>query len=223
MLTIHQIEHLVWMGLIDKISKAEKIVLLDTVDYERQYFHNRNKIRTSQGWQYITIPVQAHNNHIPLKEILITNDNNWQKKYLNAIKLNYSKSKYFEKYYSSIDFIINQPYKFLIDINASLLYYFLKCLDINKKIYLSSELNLNPELKKTDLLLEICQKLKADTYLSGASGKDYLQVEKFNQAGIQVEFHQFEHPIYEQVYTPFIPGMSVLDYLFNCGGKLWIK
>jgi len=221
-ITIHQPEFCSYIGFYDKIAKVDALVIADSFQVKKNYFDNRNKIRTSQGWQWITIPIEK-DNHKSFRDVKVMNEHNWKTKMLNSIRQNYSKSLYFDKYYPRIEEIITQKFEFLFDYNCRLFVQIKEWLNIKPPILtLTSELELQSE-DGSDKCLEICQKLRADTYLSGASGKDYLQVEKFNQAGIQVEFHQFEHPIYEQVYTPFIPGMSVLDYLFNCGGKLWIK
>jgi 16S rRNA G966 N2-methylase RsmD len=217
-ITLHQVENLPWLGLLDKLSKSDEFVLLDTVQYEAHYFQNRNKIRTKDGWTYLTIPVESHN-HKSLKEVLISPDNNWKKKYLNTIKQNYSKSPYFDKYYPYLEFIINKNYTHLIDYNKDLLYHFLEWFSIKKSFYYSSQLEIDTSLKSTDLLVEICSKLNANTYLSGISGRDYLDLEKFKEANIEVEFHNFFHPTYKQVYEPFIPGMSAIDLLFSYGDR----
>ena len=122
-ITIHQNENLIWLGLIDKISKADEFVILDTVDFEKNYFQNRNKIRTKDGWSWVTIPVEKHN-HKPIKDIKVSFDNNWKKKYLGTIEQNYKKSPYFEQYFPYIQYIINKNYSYLIDYNRDLLYHF---------------------------------------------------------------------------------------------------
>ena len=221
-ITIHQPEFCSYIGFYDKIAKADALVIADSFQVKKNYFDNRNKIRTSQGWQWITIPIEK-DNHKSFRDVKVMNEHNWKTKMLNSIRQNYSKSPYFDLYYPRIEEIIKEKFEFLFDYNCRLFMQIKEWLNIKTPILtLTSELELQSE-DGSDKCLEICQKLKADTYLSGASGKDYLKLDKFNQAGIQVEFHQFEHPIYEQVYKPFIPGMSVLDYLMNCGGKMWIK
>jgi hypothetical protein len=211
---IHQIEHIPHLSLFVKFAKADVIVLGDNFQFKKNYYENRNKIRTKEGWQWITIPVEK-DNHKPIKDIKVIDGNRWKEKYLNAIKQNYSKSLNFDKYYPVIEKTINISLNYLIEYNMHFLFLLWYWFGIDRKFYLASELGLNPELKATDLLLEICKKLKADTYLSGPSGKDYLELEKFKEANIEVIFHEFEHPIYKQVYEPFIPGMSSIDYLFN--------
>jgi hypothetical protein len=206
-ITIHQIEHLPHISLFKKFAKANIIVLGDTFQFKKNYFENRNKIKANnkQGWQWITVPVQSHN-HKQMKDIQISYSYDWQKKYLSSIKFNYEKAIYFCKYYEDIQYIISKNYKYLRDLNYHLIKIFLKWFNIKKEIILTSELNLNPELKGTDLLVEICKKVGADTYLSGASGRDYLELNKFGD--IKVIFHEKEE------------GLSAIDHLFRIGGFL---
>jgi hypothetical protein len=219
--TIHQVEHLVWLGLLDKIYKSDVFVLADTFDFKKNYFENRNKIRTKEGWQWLTVPVEKEN-HKPINEVSIIYNETWQKKYLGALKQNYSNSPCFNRYYPEIEMCIMEKYGqtiYISDLNEILLKLFLKWFNIKTPVILSSTLRLNESLRSSERLLEICQKVNADTYLSGSSGKDYLNLNLFGKNNIKVVFHEFIHPIYSQQFEPFIPGMSSLDYLFNCGGK----
>lgn len=221
-ITVHQPEFCSYLGFYDKIAKADAFVIADSFQVKKNYFDNKNKIRTSQGWQWITIPIE-NSNHKSFNEVKIMHEHNWKIKMLNSIRQNYSKSLYFDKYYFRIEEIITQKYDTLFGYNLDFIYQIMIWLNIKTPILaFTSELDLHSQ-DGSDKCLEICQKVKADSYLSGTSGKDYLNLDKFNQAGIQVEFHHFESFEYKQVYKPFIPGMSVLDYLMNCGGQLWIK
>jgi len=217
--TIHQCEHLVWLGLLDKISKADVFILADNFQFKKNYYENRNKIRTKDGWQWLTVPVEK-DNHKPINEVKIINDIKWQLKYLNTIKQNYQKSEKFNFYYLDIENIILGNWSSIGHLNERLLKLFLNWFNIKTSIIRSSELNLQHLNEGTITLLEICQKVGADTYLSGSSGKDYLDLSLFEKNNIKVVFHEFIHPIYKQQYEPFIPGMSALDYLFNCGGPI---
>jgi hypothetical protein len=216
--TIHQIEHLVWLGLVDKISKADVFVLADNFQFKKNYYENRNKIRTKDGWQWLTVPVEK-DNHKPINEVKIINDIKWQLKYLNTIKQNYQKSEKFNFYYLDIENIILGNWSSIGYLNERLLKLFLNWFNIKTSIIRSSELNLQHLNEGTITLLEICQKVGADTYLSGSSGKDYLNLDLFEKNNIKIVFHEFIHPIYKQQYSPFIPGMSAIDYLFNEGNK----
>ena len=95
----------------------------------------------------------------------------------------------------------------------------LKVFKINTKIYVASELDLSGEFKNNLLLIEICKKFSADTYISGAGGKNYLDLGLFKENGIEVKFNDFLHPIYKQMFEPFIPNLSAIDLIFNYGDK----
>jgi hypothetical protein len=217
--TAHQIEHLGWLGLLDKFSKADLIVLCDSMQFKKNYYENRNKIRTQDDWQWLSVHVETEN-HKPMKEIKINNEHHWNKKYLKSIIQSYKKSPYFNTYYPKLEEIINKNNIYLIDLNIKLLYQIMDWFGIKKEICFLSKLNINPNFKSTDLLVEIAKKTNADRFLAGPSGKDYIEQYKFEKASIEVKFHEFIHPIYKQQYEPFIPNMSAIDYLFNCGGKI---
>jgi hypothetical protein len=211
--TAHQIEHLAWLGLLDKFNKADSIILCDSMQFEKDNYHNRNKIRTKDGWQWLTVPVE-HNNHKPMKEIKI-NGNFWIKKYLRVISQNYNKSTHFNYYYPTLEKIINKNEKYLIDLNMNLIYQMWKWFGIKKEFCFLSQLNIDPKFKTTDLLIEISKATQADIFLAGMCGNTYIEQEKFKKANIILNFHQFTYPIYKQLFQPFIPGMSSIDYLFN--------
>lgn len=225
-ITVHQPECFVHLALIDKISKANVFVIADTFQVKKNYYDNRNKIRVnnSLGWQWITIPISA-DNHKSFREVTVSSDIHWKSKLLSAIKQNYGKSPFFAYYYSGIWDTIKKPYTTLFEYNYDLLCLFLRWFNVKTKIVLASDLNLDSQLKSSDALIEICNSFKSTelddiTYLSGPSGKDYLELNKFANNVIAVTFHEFEHPIYKQQYEPFIPELSALDYIFNKGKYL---
>jgi hypothetical protein len=216
-LTIHQPECFPYLGLINKVSKADVFVIADSFQVKKNYYDNRNKIRTAQGWQWITIPI-SKDNHLSFREVRVIHEHNWQSKLLNALKQNYSKAPYFSLYFPTIEEIINKKHTFLFDYNFELLCQILSWFNIGTpQVAFTSSLKLK-STNGSDKCLEICKKLQANNYLSGISGRDYLNLEKFKDGGVDVKFHEFIHPIYKQVYEPFIPGMSSIDYLFNFGG-----
>jgi hypothetical protein len=204
-ITIHQPEHLVWKGLLDKISKADVFVILDDVQFEKNNFQNRNKIRYGNSWTWLTVPVKKHSLNTPINEIEISHSVNWVGTYLNLLKIAYKDSPNFESLYTKIEDIFNQNFKLLIDLNLALLYLFLKEFDIKTKVVLASSLNISPTLKGSDRILGICKNLKAKKYLSGQSGLNYLRVSEFLEHGIEVDFHYYDTS----------DNLSAVDYLFN--------
>lgn len=214
--TIHQPEHMPWLGFFHKIAKVDKLVILDNVQFSKNYFQNRNKVRTPEGWTWLTVPVNRSIETL-IKDVAIANDPRWKRKWLDTIYYNYKKAPNFDRYFEGLSNLINEGWGKLSDLNIALLSFLSAFLNIHTEFVLASELNVNGN--GSELLLDICERTSADSYLSGISGKEYLDLKKFQNTDIEVIFQEFHHPIYKQMHEPFIPCMSVIDLLFNHGDK----
>lgn len=209
---IHQPQYLPWIGYFDKIDCADVFVLLDNVQYKKNEWQNRNRIKTSQGWQWITVPV-LYKYPEKINEVKINNTVDWRKKHLNALTYNYSKAPFFEKHRRFLEKTFSTNWEFLVEINTHVIQYLINALGIDKKIVLASSLRLREG--PTNRLVDICKHVQADTYLSGKDGAKYMNLDTFAQAKIKVIFQDFRHPIYPQLYEKFEPYMSIVDLLFN--------
>lgn len=214
--SIRQPGYLPYLGFFKKIQSSDVFVYLDDVQYERGDWDNRNKIWTVNGSAWLTVPVLNKLGE-KLNEVKIDNTKNWNFKHRTTIKMNYQKAPFFDKYWEKIETIFNQKWEKLIDLNFSLIEFFNSELNIKTKTVKSSELNIHST--GSNRLLEICQKLNADIYLSGALGKNYLDKNIFSSAKISVMYENFLHPIYNQMNNNFIPNLSIIDLLFNEGEK----
>lgn len=219
-LSVHQPQYIPWLGYFDKIDKSDCFVFLDNVQYKVREYQNRNKIRIKDGWIWLTIPVTSKGmGRQKISEIKIDNESEWQKKHLRSFESWYGQAKFFKKYHNFFENAYSIKWEKLMDLNIHIIKYLLKELKIETPLYYESRVGTTSQ--GTDRIIEICTKLKGSTYLSGIGGKDYLEEEKFSQAGIKLEYQKFNHPTYNQLYTPtdnsFIPFMSVLDLLFNEG------
>jgi hypothetical protein len=214
--SIRQPGYLPYMGFFKKIQSCDIFVFLDDVQFEKNDWDNRNKIKTSEGIMWLTVPV-VHKFGQKLNEIKIANNGNWKDKHRKAIKLNYQKSRFFENYWTEIDDILAKEWDTLIDLNFILIDYFSSKMGINTKTIRSSELNIKST--GSERLLEICKKVSSDTYLSGELGKNYLDEEIFKQSNIKIIYEKFQHPIYTQLGNIFQSNMSIIDLLFNEGEK----
>lgn len=212
--TIHQPEHLSYLGFFHKVSMADTLVLLDNVRYEKNYFQNRNKVYTSQGVRYVTVPVTNTNGLINKVRICDNFFTHLCRKNVRTIEQAYGKSPFFKKYGDDfLNLYSSSMSSSLPTYNETLLKFILKALEIDVRVINASTLGVKGA--KTDLLLDICHKVNADKYISGASGLTYLEREKFD---IPVEFQKFAHPIYTQWgKTEFQPYLSIIDALFNVG------
>ncbi len=221
-LSVHQPQYIPWLGYFDKIDKSDCFVFLDQVQYKPREYQNRNKIRTKDGWMRLTVPVVSRGlGRQKICDVKIDNKTDWQKKHWESLKSCYNRAAFFKRHYHFFESVYSAKWERLIELNVHIIKYLLKELKIKTPLYY--ELEIYTSSQGTDRIIEICKKLKADTYLSGIGGKNYLEEEKFVQAGIKLHYQNFVHPAYRQLYTQadnsFLPNMSVLDLLFNEGDK----
>lgn len=215
---IHQPMYLPWCGLFDRISRCDIFVLLDNVQYSKNYFINRNKIKTPSGWSWITIPVLTHGKQNPLiKDVDIDQKILWENQHWKSIFFSYSKAPFFSEHADFFKDLYAERYLHLDYVIEKSLAYLLKSLDISTKIIRASDLDISG--KKDEYILNICKNLGADQYLSGPDGRNYLNLQQWHDANIDVLFHDYQHPVYPQLYGNFEPNMSIIDLLFNCGTK----
>lgn len=212
---VHQPQYLPWLGYFDKMRRADVFCYLNDVQYKKNEWQNRNRIKTAQGWQWLTVPVCYH---FPEKinEVKINNTTGWQKKHLQALVTNYSRAPFYKTYSTIFEDTLARDWEFISELNIHLLEHLREALQINTKpTVISSDLELRDE--PTDRLIDICKALGADTYLAGQGGADYMDLERFENEGIQVMIQDFKHPVYAQLFADFESRLSIVDLLFNCG------
>lgn len=209
--------YLPWLGFFEQMYRSDIFVIYDDVQYNKHSWRNRNRIKTANGVQWLTVPVLVKFNGLPLiNEVKIDNKLNWRKKHLFSIKQNYSKAPFYKKYIDIFRDAYSRDWEYLIDINMYFIYELAKCLGINnKKIVRSSTLDVVGN--RIERLVSICKVFRADTFYEGAVGRNYLDEKYFAEHGIKLEYQDYKHPIYNQLYKDFVPYLSVIDLLFNHG------
>ena len=213
-LTVHQPAYLPWLGYFDKIARSDIFIFLDTVQFEKNNFINRNKIKTSNGPIWLTIPVlQKGHTESTLIETKIDNTKIWRDKHLRSIRMNYSKARFFETNYQKLLKQYDEDYDLLSDFCYYQLLFWLKELNIKTKVIRSSKLDIGT--KKSTLIVDLCNCFTATDYISGILGKDYLDKPLFKKNKINIVYQEYKHPIYNQLYGDFIPNMSVVDFWMN--------
>jgi len=213
--SIHQPQYLPWLGYFDKIRKADAFVFLDNVQFKKNEWQNRNKIKTAQKWQWLSVPV-IHRFGQKIFEVKINNTVAWTKKHLNALISNYSKAPFFKDHIVFFEKAYAREWEYLADINIHLIDYLARALGMgDKKFVKASKWQLREG--NTERLIDICKLLGADIYFSGKDGAKYLNLEEFEKEGIRVIFQDYHHPTYPQLFGSFEPYLSVIDLLFNCG------
>lgn len=223
-IAILQSNYIPWKGYFDLINMVDEFIFYDEVQYTKNDWRNRNKLKTFQGIKWVTIPVRQENLEQKIKDTTIA-DKKWNIKHWRTISQNYSKSKYFKDYkdifeelYLTCDeeYLSKINYKFITTIN--------EILGIKTKLRWSSEFELVDG--QTEKLLCICKDCNADIYLSGPAAKDYFNEELAKKENIQVEWMDYSgYKEYEQLYPPFEHGVSILDLIFNegCRAKEFMK
>ena len=213
-ISIHQPAYLPWLGFFDKINRSDIFIYLDTVQLEKNSYTCRNKIKTPQGSTWLTIPLitKGHTAN-SIGDIRIDNSQNWKKKHLKNIFFNYKKAKFFDELYPKIELLFKENFDLFSDLAYQHMVFWLNEFDIQTKIVKSSTLDI--ETKKSDLVLDLCSNFKASKYLSGALGKGYLNESMFDQHGIQIEYQDYSHPVYQQLNGEFLPYMGIVDFWMN--------
>jgi hypothetical protein len=215
LVAIHQPQYLPWLGYFDKLDRCDVFCLLDTVQYKKNEFQNRNRIKTADGWQWLTVPV-TYRFPQRIEEVGVNQTADWQRKHLQALKTNYSKAPFFDNYYASFEEFYQKSYEMIVDVNVASIELLMELLGLERKLVLASSLKVETE-DPTLRLVEICKILGGDFYLSGRDGANYMDIDMFAGHQIDILFQDFKHPQYPQCYGPFEPNMSVVDLLFNCG------
>jgi hypothetical protein len=212
---IHQPNFLPWIGYFYKILKSDIFVFLDNVQFTKNSFQNRVKIKTKEGAKWLTLPI-LHNFGQLTKDVLINNNEKWREKHLKTLEANYRKTPFYKEIASFIQGIyFHKEWTLMTELNIKLLTDVCECLSIKTKFILASSLNVKGT--STDLLINIIKKVNGNIYLSGKGGANYQQAEAFSQAGINLVYTDFKHPTYPQYWSDFSQGLSIIDYLFNCG------
>ena len=217
--TIHQPQYLPWLGYFDKAHQADVFILLDDVQFKKNEWQNRNRIRTAQGVQWLTVPVY-HEFGAKINEVKIDNKTPWRSHHQKAIELNYCKAPYFEEYFPYFKKAWEQEWCNLAEINIYFVRLIMDLLGIKTRVVLSSEYEVVEH--KTMRLVDLCKYFDTATYLSGEGGMAYLDEEQFKNNNIKILIQQYQHPVNPQRWINkndggFMSHLSVVDLIFNCG------
>lgn len=222
---ILQSNYIPWKGYFDIIGSVDEFVLYDDMQYTKNDWRNRNKIKTQNGLQWLSIPVRQESLHQKINETKIT-DPKWNVNHWKSIAQSYAKAPCYKVYKDELESLYNAAarFEYISDINRHFIDAICSMLGIRTKIRDSREFVLAEG--KSERLLALCQELGATTYLSGPAAKDYLDESIFVEAGIAVEWMDYSgYEEYHQLFPPFEHGVSVIDLILNEGenAKNFIK
>ncbi len=207
--------YLPWLGFFDQMRAVDVFVYYDDVQFDKHSWRNRNRIKSPSGQpQWLTVPV-LHQGFPRIIDVQIDNRMPWSRKHLGTIRQFYSRAPYLSTYLPCLEHLLTRNWTHLVDLDLALSQQLAEWLGITSFTTRSSELDIQGE--RSERLLRLCQHFGADTYLSGNAAQAYLDVELFERNGIQVVWQNYRHPTYPQINGEFIPYLSALDLLLNCG------
>lgn len=218
---IHQPHYFPWLGFLDKVAKSDKFIILDQVQLEKGSQMIRNRVLDISGnIKYLTISADTKDYlGREYRSIKVKDTDIWIKNQKNVLINYYRRAKYFDEVYAFMEEFYKNDFDTLFEWVFESVKEVCRVLSIDTPFVLQSEIEYDRDNRKSDMVMEICKALSADTYLSGRGGSSqYLDREKFWDNGIEIRFQVFEHPVYQQCQTSgFVSGLSVIDALFNCG------
>jgi hypothetical protein len=214
-IAVHQPQYLPWLGYFDKIDRADVFVLLDNVQFKKNEWQNRNRIKTAQGPQWLTVPVLYRFPQL-ICEVGINTKERWQHKQRQAILTNYRKASSWSILEFFFEEIFAKEWQTIGELNIHVVRELAALLGIATPLHAASELPTFPE-DPDERLIAVTRHFGADTYLAGSGGHGYMDLAKYENAGIQVVFQEYRHPEYRQMFGDFEPFMSVVDLIYNHG------
>lgn len=217
-LVVLQPGYLPWLGFFDQMDRADIFVYYDDVQFDKNGWRNRNRIKTASGIQWLSVPVLQKGRMAQLNNAVeIDHKQGWTKKHLMSLHQSYARSPYLDNYLPAIEEVLHRPWSHLVDLDIALAEVLAGQLGVHAETHRASQLGVNGH--RNDRLIDLCRHLGADRYISGDAARAYLDEEAFAAAGIAVEWQDYHHPEYRQVNGPFIPYLSVVDLLFNEGAE----
>jgi hypothetical protein len=215
---IHQPDFIPYLGFFERFLHADLYLVLDHVQFvngsARAWTH-RDKIKTPQGERWLSISVKKAPRDTPINQVLLSTEVNWREDNLRLLERNYRESAYFEEIMPAVESLFSRPDTRLVDFTLYSIEMLADMLDVRVPMVLSS--TLQPQGAKNELLIDLLRKVDATHYLSGVGARAYLDPAPFAAAGIDVVWQDFVHPVYPQLHGDFVPFLSSLDMLFNCG------
>jgi len=215
--SINQPAYLPWLGYFDRIAASDVHVVLDHVQFEKNSFVNRNRVRTPQGSTWLTVPVETSGKfgQLAIDRLQIASDQPWARKHWKTIDQCYARAPYFHAHRDHLAEIYSRPWKKFYDLVDEITGYLLRAFAIDVPLVRSS--SMRSDKTKSDLVLDICRRLDARLYLSGPLGRGYLDEGSFAAAGIEIVYQDYRHPVYPQLSPGFKAFMAAIDILFMLG------
>ena len=218
---IIQTNYIPWKGYFDALNTVDEVILYDDMQYTKNDWRNRNKIKTAQGPQWLTIPIDVKGKmHQKIKDAVVSDRYlDWRESHWKTLQMSYSKAAHFKTYFSEFENLYkNDKEIHLSKINHSFIALINNILGIKTPMRWSSEFELKGD--RNEKLVNLCLETNTTDYFTGPSAQEYLDESLFEKQGIKVHYIDYSgYPSYTQLYGDFVHAVSILDLLFNEGPK----
>ncbi len=213
---IHQPHYLPWLGYLAKWAAADVFIFLDTVQYEKNGWQNRNRIKTAAGARWLTVPVCRAPLGTALADVSVDVSQPWRERHRRAIEQAYAQAPYLGAHRDALAAFYAEPWAHLAPTAAASAEWLARAVGITVPARRASTLGVSAG-DATGRLVALCRAVGADTYLAGRDGGVYMDPARFTEAGISVLTQTYEHPVYGQPHGDFVPLLSALDLLLTHG------
>jgi hypothetical protein len=220
--------YLPWLGFFDQILGCDLFIIYDDLPYAKDSWRNRNRVKTPGGWSWLTVPVvNKERDRKTIREVEVSEHGQWRRDHWRTLKNHYVRAPYFQDHEPFFASLYEKPWRFLVDLDLEIIFYLLRVLCIDTRVILSSEAGLEAEHLRTKAagkdptgrVAFLCHRLGGERFLEGALGRAFIDTSRLESLGITLEFHDYQHPQYRQLFGDFIPYLSVIDLLFNHGAE----
>jgi hypothetical protein len=210
--------YLPWLGFFDQLRRADVFVYYDDVQFDKHGWRNRNRIKTQSGPLWLTVPVRHGGLGFPkILEVEIDGRTPWARKHVASIRQAYARAPFLDRYLPALEELLHRKWDRLVDLDIAAAGLIAEWLGLSRRIERSSALGIGGD--RSERLLNMCRHFGASVYLSGDSAQSYLDMPLFAAHGIAVEWQQYVHPTYAQLHGEFVPYLSAVDLLLNCGDE----
>ena len=215
---IHQPDFLPWLGFFDRLRRADLYIALDTAQFvsgtSRSWTH-RDRIKTARGPRWLSLSVRKAPLGTPIYEVMLAPDRRWRDDNLNLLRESYQRAPYFGEIFPRVEALYEGAQERLAQMTLESIDLLCTLLGVSVERRLSS--TMRPAGSSNEMLADLLSKAGATHYLSGQGARAYFRPEPFARAGIEVQWQAYSHPVYPQLHGAFVPMLSAIDMLFNCG------
>lgn len=218
-LVVLQPGYLPWLGFFDQMRRADLFVYYDDVQYDKNGWRNRNRVKSSKGEpHWLTVPVRVGSLEQRINETEIDNRQPWARKHTGTVRQFYAKAPHLKRYLPELEELLaGRRWESLLELDEAVVGLLCRWMGLERPTLRASELKIEGE--RSERLLNMCRRLGARRYLSGSAARSYLDVSLFEREGVEVVWQDYSHPIYPQQHGEFVPFLSALDLLLNCGDE----